>query len=92
MLEKHIENYLRKQIKGLGGQCLKMSPAYDNGVPDRLVVLNGRHVFVELKAPNQKPRKLQVKFMEQLEASGAECVVLDSKLAVDNFVKKLTTC
>lgn len=60
MLEKQIEEKLRKSIKAMGGLCLKwVSPGY-TGVPDRIVLLpGGRIIFVELKAPGKKERPRQ---------------------------------
>ena len=71
MLEKIIERRLRNETKKRGGLALKfVSPGFD-GVPDRIVLLPHRKFgFVELKAPGKKPRPLQVRRKEQLEALG----------------------
>ena len=60
MLEKDIEKHLRKGIKAMGGLCLKWeSPGY-TGVPDRMILLPGGHIFfAELKAPGKKERPRQ---------------------------------
>lgn len=60
MLEKTIEQKLVKEIKKIGGLCLKFeSPGY-TGVPDRIILLpGGGVVFVELKAPGKKERARQ---------------------------------
>lgn len=60
MREKEIERLLVKAVKKRGGICPKwVSPGFD-GVPDRIVLLPGRHFgFVEVKAPGGKPRPLQ---------------------------------
>lgn len=71
MTEKYIEQKLVKAVKELGGIALKfVSPGLD-GVPDRIVLLPmGRMAFVELKAPGNKMRPLQVRRKRQLEALG----------------------
>ena len=71
MLERIIERRLRTETQKRKGLALKfVSPGID-GVPDRIVLLpGGRMAFVELKAPGKKPRPLQVRRKEQLEALG----------------------
>ena len=61
MREKYVEQALVKSVKSRGGICPKwVSPSF-SGVPDRLVFLpNGKFGLVEVKAPDEKPRKLQV--------------------------------
>ena len=77
MRESTIEHRLVTEVKKRGGIAQKfVSPGLD-GVPDRLVLLpQGHMAFVELKAPGQKPRPLQVKRIEQLRALGylAYCI------------------
>lgn len=88
-LEKEIERYLVNRVKQFGGKALKMVPEFESGVPDRLVVLNGQTVFVELKAPGKQPRKLQVLFMQELEKAGAKTVVLDSREGVEQLISNI---
>ena len=79
MREKTIERKLFTAVREAGGIALKlMSPAYA-GLPDRLVLLPGGHAaFVEVKAPGQKPRVLQVIRMEFLSRLGYRVYMLDS--------------
>lgn len=52
MLEKSVEDHLRRAVESRGGLCLKLNPKGYKGIPDRLVVLPGpRVMFVELKRP-----------------------------------------
>lgn len=52
-LEKEIENYLIRSVKKIDpdGLCWKFVSPGTAGVPDRIVILNGRLCFVELKRP-----------------------------------------
>lgn len=51
-LEKDLEAKLRKEIQKRGGLCLKWVCPGWSGVPDRIVLLPGGHVyFVEMKRP-----------------------------------------
>ena len=76
MLEKHIERKLTDAIKSRDGMALKQTGMA--GIPDRLVLLpNGKCAFVELKAPGEKPRKLQKIRMKQLRKLGLKTYVVD---------------
>lgn len=78
--EAPIEAHLVKAVKAAGGHAYKFVSPGRKGVPDRLVILpGGRLVFVECKAPGQKPRPDQQREHERLRALGCEVVVLDSK-------------
>ncbi|MDE9432756.1 VRR-NUC domain-containing protein [Xenorhabdus bovienii] len=78
--ESVIENHLVKEIKKAGGIAYKFVSPGRRSVPDRICVLpGGRVVFVECKAPGEKPRPDQLREHEKLRALGCEVVVLDSK-------------
>ena len=78
MREKKIEQKLVTAVKKHGGICPKfVSPGFD-GMPDRLVLLpHGRFVFVEVKAPGEKPRPLQLSRYGMLQKLGYSVYVLD---------------
>lgn len=79
MREKVIEQQLVSEVKKRGGICPKwVSPSF-GGVPDRLVFLpKGKFGLVEVKAPDQKPRKLQVSRHKMFDRLGFKVHVLDS--------------
>ena len=73
MIEKQVEQALRKAVRDRGGLALKFVSPGLAGVPDRIVLMPNRRVaFVELKAPGKHPRPLQVKRKRQLESLEAE--------------------
>ena len=78
MREKIIEQKLVTAVKKHGGICPKFtSPGFD-GMPDRLVLLpHGRCAFVEVKAPVEKPRPLQLARHRLLSCLGFRVYVLD---------------
>ncbi|MDO4301930.1 MAG: VRR-NUC domain-containing protein [Clostridia bacterium] len=79
MNEKYIEKRLTTEVKKRGGMCPKFVSPGLAGVPDRLVLFKGGLLaFVELKAPNQKPRPIQVRRMEQLRQLGFKVYVIDN--------------
>lgn len=78
MREKIIERKLVAMARRRGGICPKwVSPGFD-GIPDRIVLLpEGKIGFVEVKAPGEKPRPLQLARHRQMEELGFRVYVLD---------------
>ncbi len=78
MRERVIEQALVKAVKARGGMCPKFTSPGMDGMPDRLVLFpEGILAFVEVKAPGEKPRPLQVHRHEQLRRLGFQVYVLD---------------
>jgi len=89
--ERDIEQYLRDQVKAIGGRAYKFESPGNDGVPDRLVLLpGGRVVFVELKAPGKKPTRLQELQMGRIRGLGNDVRMIDSKPKVDEFIREVT--
>lgn len=86
--EAEVEKHLVKRVKEAGGQCYKFSASITNGVPDRVVIL-GRTVFVETKAKNGRPSKLQLVRHDQIRFSGGEVALASTKEQVDALVDAL---
>ena len=79
MREKTIEQKLVKAVKAVGGIALKLTCPGWGGVPDRLILLpDTRLAFVEVKAPGETLRPLQVKRKRQLEALGFSVYCIDN--------------
>lgn len=87
--EATVERYFKKQAEKHDFLCYKfVSPAND-GVPDRIIIGHGHTIFVELKAPGEVPRKLQLRVMEKIKKHGGECYVIDTKDKVDALFNKI---
>ena len=85
MLERQEEQYLTKMVQSLGGLSLKLTSLI--GIPDRLVLLpEGKVIFVELKRPGEKPRKIQEARMRQLKKLGFKTYVVDSYEQIDRLL------
>ena len=90
MIESTVEGYLGRQVRGLGGFCMKWVSPGSSGVPDRIVVLKGgRVIFVETKAPGKKPRALQRHLHAKLRSVGCDVRVIDTKEKVDLFIEEV---
>ena len=84
MLERDIEKALVKRIKALGGLCEKFVSPSNIGVPDRLVTLPGKILFIELKSPGKKPTAKQLKDHAKRRAYGCTVLVIDSLEGIDD--------
>ena len=85
--EKETERKLVRDVKAVGGLCLKLTSPSVDGLPDRLGLLNsGKIGFVELKAPGKKPRVLQVKRMKDLQDLGFKVFVVDEKSQIGGVI------
>ena len=80
--EDVIERHLIKRVKGLRGLTFKMM--FRRGWPDRLVLLPGRWLFIELKRPKGgKFEPLQLRTHARLRRQGYEVHVCFTKEQVD---------
>jgi len=91
MEECKIEKRLIKQVEKIGGKAYKWNPNGVIGVPDRMVLLpGGKVIFIELKAPGKKLRKIQEHRAKELRELGFQVECLDTVEKVDLFIEKLT--
>ena len=79
MREKMIESRLVEEVRCRGGLCWRFTSPGTDGVPDRIVLMpGGKIAFVEVKAPGEKMRALQIRRKQQLERVGFSVYCLDS--------------
>ena len=92
MREKQIEQKLVRAVKNIGGIAPKfVSPGFD-GMPDRIVLLPGGHIgFVEVKAPGEKPRPLQLARHGLLRRLGFKVYVLDDEQQIGGILDEIRT-
>lgn len=90
MREKVIEHHLVMETEKAGGKALKfVSPSFA-GMPDRLILLpDGKMGFVEVKAPGQKPRPLQLKRHAMLRKMGYPVFVLDAVTEIPEVLETI---
>lgn len=87
--EGTVEDHMAKRAKQRGFLYYKFTSPSTNGVPDRILIGHGLTVFVELKAPGKKPRKLQDIVIADMRAHGANVFVIDTKAGVDAFFDEI---
>ena len=87
MREKIIEEKRTKAVKQNGGVCWKFTSSGTAGVPDRIVLMpGGRIAFVEVKAPGEKPRPLQLSRHKLLRRLGFLVYVLDACEDIEKII------
>lgn len=89
MQEHILEQQLRTAVEAADGICWKLVSPGTAGVPDRICLRHGRTVFVELKAPGQKPRPLQQHRLQQLRQQGFVALVVDSADGIEEVLDAL---
>ncbi len=90
MREKEVEKKLVKAVKSEGGVCWKFTSPETAGVPDRIVLMpEGRIAFVEVKAPGEKPRKLQLSRHRLLRRLGFKVYVLDALEDIEKIISEM---
>lgn len=90
-LEDRLEEFFCKRVRLLGGYTVKMIPAIERGVPDRLVLLPGGGLYlVELKADHGALRPDQVQWHQRVAAIGHDVIVLTGKDEVVRWLRLMT--
>lgn len=89
MREKQIEQKLVQEARKNGGICPKLTSPGFSGMPDRLLLLpHGRIAFVEVKAPGEKPRPLQMARHGMLRRLGFKVYVLDGEAQIQKIISE----
>jgi len=79
MIEREVERKLVKAVNKHDGICWKFTSPGTAGVPDRIILMKGGIMaFVEVKAPGEKPRPLQLSRHRLLRRLGFKVYVLDN--------------
>lgn len=90
MKEKQIEQKLVSTARNMGGVALKLVCPGFAGMPDRIVLLQNGHIgFVEVKAPGEKPRPLQLTRHGLLQRLGFKVYVLDDERQIKRIIMEI---
>ena len=92
-LEHDVESYLNLKVKAAGGRSIKLLAAYEEGIPDRLIVLpGGRIFFCELKRPKGgKLSDMQIYKIAKLRKLGCTVYVPRNKQMIDEMIEEETS-
>jgi len=86
--ENKVERYLDSEVKKLGGLNRKwVSPGRD-GVPDRIVIINGTVWFVEVKTIDGVTSEVQKREHQRLRDCGANVATVYGNAGVDMFIRE----
>ena len=85
--ESVIETYLTDRVKALGGEVRKVAWVNRSSAPDRLVLLPGRAVFVEVKRPGERPTAAQEREARRLASAGLNVTWADTCARVDEILR-----
>ena len=92
MREKMIESRLVQEVQSRGGLCWKFTSPGTDGVPDRIVLMpGGKIAFVEVKAPGENPRPLQLSRHKLLRRLGFPVYVLDAEEQIGGILDEIQT-
>ena len=90
MRETSIERKLVTAVRKLGGIAPKFTSPGFAGMPDRLILLpGGRFGFVEVKAPGETPRPIQISRIRLLKRLGFRVFVLDDEGQIGGILDEI---
>ena len=87
MRESYIESALAEAVKAAGGVCRKVQWIGRRGAPDRVVMLRGKTIWVELKAPGQKAKPHQQREHARMRSLGQTVVIIDQIEQIKELLK-----
>lgn len=87
VLESTIQKQIVAYLKKKGYWAIKIHLASVSGWPDLLVIGKNKVLFIEVKAPGKKARKLQVFVHNKLRALGQEVIIADSVETVKYYIE-----
>ncbi len=87
-LEAALEGYFRTRVQRLGGMVEKVVPVRA-GMPDRMVLIHGKVLLVELKTDTGKLRPAQELWHMRAAERGVQVTVLSGKEQIDAWLRAL---
>lgn len=89
MLESRVEAWLKGQTEKHGGMYFKFVSPGNIGVPDRIILYQGRTYFVELKQDHGVLSEIQRAQIERMQRCGAHVAVVYGKHGAEELAKRL---
>lgn len=88
MLEKEIERFVRTK---LSGYLLKWVSPGETGVPDRMLIIPGKVIFIEFKKPGGKLSPRQQLWIDRLREMKQDVRVICGIEEAKEFVNEIQT-
>lgn len=89
-MERDVESFLRDELVKITAWAIKLFPIVISGIPDRLVIKNGRCWFVETKFKNGRISQKQKNVAKRLLKYGFTVYYIWDKDQVKEFIVKIT--
>lgn len=89
MLERDIKRYLVRRCEELSIYHRKFTSPGHSGVPDWLLINNGRVVLVELKRPNKVPTFAQQREIARINEAGVYACKASSFAEIEFLISYL---
>ena len=87
MRESTLEAKIVKYCRENGILTYKFSSPSHRGVPDRVMMKDGKVMFLEVKAPGKRPTALQLHEIEMIRKSGVFATWADNYLGAELMLK-----
>lgn len=78
MRESEIKKLCKDKLELWGWMVIHLIQTNQNGIPDTLILRNGRSVFIEFKRPGEKPKELQEYRHRKIREKGFTTIVARS--------------
>lgn len=91
MLERDIERRVCQYADKKGWLSFKFTSPANRGVPDRLLINNGRVIFIEFKQKGKKPTPLQDRIINKIRQHAGEVYVVDDLDEGKRLIDELST-
>lgn len=85
MRESDIHKALVARIEALGGRYRRVKWQARDGAPDVLILLPGRHVFIEEKRPGKEPTPAQSREHTVMRASNCEVLKVNNLDDIERY-------
>lgn len=89
MRERDIEQRLVREVRKMGGEAFKWVSPGNDGVPDRIVMLPGLIIFVELKADRGRLSSVQKVQIRRIQKLGQDVEVVQGMDDLDQFLERM---
>lgn len=87
MLESALKSRAKKELEKAGWLVVHLIQTNLNGIPDTMILKDGKAIFIEFKQKGKTARELQEYRIKQLKEHGFEAVVIDDMEEVRKLCK-----